>query len=381
MLYGVADIGRNMIGLGSHSGRLREGEFWALENVSLEVEKGETLGVIGPNGSGKTTLMKLLNGIFWPDKGRVTVKGKVGALIAVGAGFHPSLTGRENIYINGAILGMGKRDIDKRIESIIDFADIGNFLDAPVKHYSSGMFVRLGFSVAAHCKPDILLVDEVLAVGDVDFQNKCYRKFKEFKDSGITIIFVSHSLDIVRRICTNVLLLNSGEIKAYGDREMCLSEYQQLLAEKNLRAGSNGSVFDQEAKILGIHLLDRDGVEKEAFELKEKLMIRIEYTAFKKIENPCFTIAFYGQDGQCHVGHTTYHDRYIVAYIDGYGVMDIEFEGLYMKPGLYTISVGIWNNLGISPYAWHQRVYHIILKEDRRFGNGIHYLPHQWNIR
>jgi lipopolysaccharide transport system ATP-binding protein len=161
MLYGVTDIGRNTLGLSSHSEKLRRSEFWAVDDVSFEVKKGETLGLIGPNGSGKTTLLKMLNGIFWPDKGKITINGRVGALIEVGAGFHPMLTGRENVYINAAILGMTKK-VDEKFDAIIEFADIGDFIDAPVKFYSSGMFVRLGFAVAVHYEPDILLVDEGL---------------------------------------------------------------------------------------------------------------------------------------------------------------------------------------------------------------------------
>jgi len=169
MRYGIEDIGRNLLGLRSRSGVLREGEFWALNNISFQIKKGEVVGIIGPNGSGKTTLLKLLNGIFWPDQGKITVCGKIGVLIELGAGFHPSLTGRENIYINAAILGMTKDEVNEKFDSIIDFADIGDFIDTPVKHYSSGMFVRLGFAVAVHSDPDILLIDEVLAVGDVQF--------------------------------------------------------------------------------------------------------------------------------------------------------------------------------------------------------------------
>src|SRR3990170_2258915 len=174
MLYGVNDIARNSLGFSSHSERLRNGEFWAVDDVSFELKKGETLGIIGPNGAGKTTLLKMLNGIFWPDKGKITVRGRVGALIEVGAGFHPLLTGKENVYVNAAILGMTKKEVDKKFNDIVEFAGIGDFINVPVKFYSSGMFVRLGFAVAVHCEPDILLIDEILSVGDAKFRAKCY---------------------------------------------------------------------------------------------------------------------------------------------------------------------------------------------------------------
>src|SRR3990172_5897393 len=179
MTYGIQDISRNFFRMSTKSEQLRKDEFWAVDDVSFELKRGEALGLIGPNGCGKSTLLKMLNGIFWPDKGKITMKGKVGGLIEVGAGFHPLLTGRENVYINGAILGMSRKEIDDKFDDIVEFADIEDFIDAPVKSYSSGMFVRLGFAVAAHCEPDVLLVDEVLAVGDVNFQNRCLRRINE----------------------------------------------------------------------------------------------------------------------------------------------------------------------------------------------------------
>ncbi len=382
MIHGMTDIGRNMLGLSSHSDRLRRGEFWALKNISLEVKKGETLGLIGSNGSGKTTLMKMINGIFWPDKGRITVKGKVGALIAVGAGFHPSLTGRENIYINGAILGMSKREIDKKFDAIVEFADIGDFLDAPVKHYSSGMFVRLGFAVAVHCEPDILLIDEVLSVGDIDFQNKCLRKFKEFKESRASIVFVSHNLDIVRRICDRVIFLNLGEVKSAGDPDNSLRVYKQFVVNKNLQTKQDISIFnDEEIQIKNVRLTDGEGREKKAFLLDDELFIKIEYQSHQKIEKPTFTIGFYGEDGQCYVGLSTLHDKYQIDCIQGTGKMEIEFKALFMKPGLYRISVGIWDSRGISPYAWHQRAYTLVIEDERKAGNGLYYLPHRWILK
>ncbi len=221
---GGIDVTRNAFGLSSHSEVLREGEFWAVDEVSFNLQKGETLGIIGPNGSGKSTILKMLNGIFLPDKGRIEIKGKVGALIEIGAGFHPMLTGRENIYINGAILGLSKREIDKRFDDIVDFANIGNFIDAPVKHYSAGMYVRLGFAVAVHSDPDILLVDEVLSVGDVNFRKKCAEKINEIKNRT-SIVFVSHSINQIYRLCNRVILLVKGEIKMEGSPETVVTEY------------------------------------------------------------------------------------------------------------------------------------------------------------
>jgi len=232
MLYGVKDIARNTLGLSSHSEKLRKGEFWAVNDVSFEVKRGETLGIIGPNGSGKTTLLKMLNGIFWPDKGKITTRGRVGALIAVGAGFHPLLTGRENVYINAAILGMTKKEVDEKFDDIIEFADIGDFIDTPVKFYSSGMFVRLGFAVAVHCEPDILLVDEVLAVGDVNFQNKCFNKIGELNKIGTTTILVSHNMHIISTFTEKVIFLNSGKAKYFNSVAEGIKEYTKLFITK-----------------------------------------------------------------------------------------------------------------------------------------------------
>src|SRR3989338_1147634 len=216
MVYGMTDIGRNIMGLSSRPAELRPAEFWAVKNVSFEIKRGETLGLIGPNGSGKTTLLKMINGIFWPDKGKITVKGRVGALIAVGAGFHPQLSGRENIYINGAILGMTKDEIDKKFDVIVDFANIGDFLDTPVKHYSSGMHVRLGFSIAVYSDADILLIDEILSVGDISFQAKCANRMKELDEKGITKIFISHNLNSVQLLCDKTIYLKKGIVQYIG---------------------------------------------------------------------------------------------------------------------------------------------------------------------
>lgn len=230
MLYGVEDIARSIVGKDDMSSKLRDDEFWAVDDVSFEVKRGETVGIIGPNGSGKTTLLKLLNGIFMPDMGKISVKGRVGVLIHVGAGFHPMLTGRENVYVNGSILGMTKREIDRKFDSIVAFADIGDFLDAPVKHYSSGMYVRLGFAIAVHCDPDILLIDEVLAVGDTGFQNKCLNEIGRLRKNGTTTILVSHNMHAISIYSDKVTLLNHGKARNFDDVSAAVMAYTDLFA-------------------------------------------------------------------------------------------------------------------------------------------------------
>ncbi len=215
MLYGLQDVAGAIVGR-QPTTDLREDEFWAIDNVSFQLERGQCLGLIGPNGSGKSTLLKMLNGIIAPDKGRITIRGKVGALIEVGSGFHPLLTGRENIYVNGAILGFSKKEIDRKFDEIVDFAGIGDFIDTPVKHYSSGMYVRLGFAVAAQMEPDVLLIDEVLAVGDIGFKTKCYNAINKITQKA-AVIFVSHSMPHIARLCTHLCVLQGGKAIYQGD--------------------------------------------------------------------------------------------------------------------------------------------------------------------
>lgn len=206
----------------------------ALNNISFEVARGDVLGIIGRNGAGKSTILKLISKITFPDRGRVEAKGKIGAFIELGAGLHVELTGRENIYLYGTILGMKKSEIDKRFEEIVDFAEIHKFIDTPIKRYSTGMYSRLGFSVCAFCNPNILLVDEVLAVGDAHFQQKCLSKMTSFSKSGKTIIFISHDLDAIRRICNRVILLDCGTVVSDGDPKKIISHYLENYAQKSL---------------------------------------------------------------------------------------------------------------------------------------------------
>ena len=199
--------------------------FWALKDIDLEIKKGETIGIIGPNGSGKSTLLKLIAGVTKPTKGEIITKGRIAPLIELGAGFHPELTGRENVYLNGIILGMSRKEVDEKFQQIVDFAEIWDFIDQPVKHYSSGMYLRLAFAVAVHTNPEILLIDEILAVGDTSFQAKCFKKMDEFKKRQVTIIYVSHALESVRSFCDKVLYVNQGKMMDFRDKKQVISQY------------------------------------------------------------------------------------------------------------------------------------------------------------
>lgn len=289
MAYGIADLSKNLIGIRPNSKGLRKDEFWAVKDVSFELKRGEVLGLIGVNGSGKTTLLRLLSGIFPPDKGEISIKGRVGALIAVGAGFHPYMTGRENIYLNGTILGMSHKEIHSKFEAIVDFAEIGDFLDAPVSTYSSGMRVRLGFSIATAIKPDILLIDEVLAVGDITFRNKCLRKISEIKEKAKAVIFISHDMDQIKAICDRVILLHYGEIIHIGEKDNVLNKYFNLSNDitykekkkeyqKDIeKKGIQEKPMTEEITFLDAGILDKNG------NLTEKIYYGEDFTIFYEL--------------------------------------------------------------------------------------------------
>ena len=242
MLYTMQDVARDMVGVRAASDSLRPEEFWAVKDLSFELKHGESLGLLGTNGAGKSTLLKILNGIIRPDIGEITMKGRIGALIEVGAGFHPMLTGRENIYINGAILGMTKRELDLKFDDIVSFSGLsGSILDAPVKTYSSGMYVRLGFSVAIHCDPDVLLVDEVLAVGDSAFRVRCSEWIAGFLKKQGTLILVSHYLPSIRETCNKVIWMKNGECQFYGDTIPGLQVYQNAISQPTTAIGASGN--------------------------------------------------------------------------------------------------------------------------------------------
>jgi lipopolysaccharide transport system ATP-binding protein len=281
MTYGAVDITKDFLNIKSRTETLRKGEFWAVDEVTFGLNRGQTIGIIGPNGSGKSTILKMLNGIYMPDKGKIQIKGRVGALIEVGAGFHPMLTGRENIYINGSILGMSKKEIDKKFDEIVDFADIGDFIDSPVKHYSSGMYVRLGFSIAVHCEPEILLVDEVLAVGDSRFYNKCTQKINQMTANNTSIVLVSHNMWLIKTMCDWVLLLGQGKIVKAGNPSECIYAYSKLGSIDHLRTarsiGSEPPVVISLVEIMDEHNKPVNEVTPDA-----RVNVSIKYSCLKE---------------------------------------------------------------------------------------------------
>ena len=299
MTYGAADIARDFFGVRSKTEELRDGEFWAVSDVNFELRKGETLGIIGHNGSGKSTILKMLNGIYMPDRGKIEINGRVGALIEVGAGFHPMLTGKENIYINGAILGMSKKETDKKYDEIVEFADIGDFINSPVRHYSSGMHVRLGMAIAVSLQPEILLIDEVLSVGDLSFQNKSMRRLAEIREKANAVVFVSHNLEHIRTLCQKVILLNRGEIVFYGDTGNAIEDYKELSAEMRLDGlkkldkltKSYGKQSTGEIEIIDSGIADESGNKVERLGVGDDITVFCDFVANVDVEEPLIGVS------------------------------------------------------------------------------------------
>jgi lipopolysaccharide transport system ATP-binding protein len=379
MYYGTMDIGRNIFGLSSKSDRLRKDEFWALNDISFEAKKGETLGIIGPNGSGKTTLLKLLNGIFWPDKGKITIKGKVGALIELGAGFHPLLTGRENVYINAAILGMTKKEVDKKLDEIIDFADIGDFIDTPVKFYSSGMFVRLGFAVAVHCQPNILLVDEVLAVGDRNFQIKCFGKMHELKkNADISIILVTHNEYAMRQWAQKCIVLNNGKILFYGGGEDAISFYMnKLVREKVTIDYLKGTNLDK-GIIKKVVFRDDKGNKISTLRTGEKIIIDFDYETKRKIRSPIFGINLSNSNG-LFTGFWNSYENIKLPDIVGKGTVRVVVNPFDLPVDIYNCAVVVCEEEESNLLEW-KNLEESLVVERPNDARGFLKLCQKWEV-
>ena len=314
--------------------------FWALRGVDFGIPKGRTVGVIGPNGSGKSSLLGLVAGTIYPTTGRVVAEGRVSSLLELGAGFHPDLTGRENVYLNAAILGIPREDIRRRMDSIIEFANLKEFIDMPVKHYSSGMYVRLGFAVAVEVNPDVLLIDEVLAVGDIAFQLRCLDRIKDFQRRGKTMLFVSHALQNVEEFCHEAFLIHHGQLVARGDPA------EVILAYVRSYMGEGGGLFTQEygtrdVEFTDVKLLNKGGEEAGVFTCGQPLVVDIGYNAKKRVEKPVFGFSLKTGNGFFVFGSNTQIGNVALPEIYGPGRIRLRIDPLPLMQGNYFLSLSV----------------------------------------
>lgn len=350
-------------------------EVCALHDVSFEVRKGVALGIIGPNGSGKSTLLKCLAGITEPSAGTIEVQGKIASLLELGAGFHPELSGMENIYINGSLLGMSKAEINAQLDTIIRFADIEEFIYAPVKHYSSGMHVRLGFSIAAHSNPDVLLIDEVLAVGDVYFQVKSFDKIREFKSQGKTIIFVTHNFEQAEMICDEILWLDKGSVKSRGSVSEVIAQYsrqyyQDYLAARPRKFDAQLSLFFPQSRMgSGEALIEvvkiKNGTAQEVRHIStdEPLVVEAHIKANTVLSNVDFFIGLAREDGLPITLINSWNQGVRFPPISGRAVLSARFDPLLLAEGRYVLSVAIAPaGEPLNPYDLHLRLYRFTVK-------------------
>jgi ABC-type polysaccharide/polyol phosphate transport system ATPase subunit len=331
--------------------RRRKELFWALNDVSFAVERGETVGIIGHNGAGKSTILKLLANITSPSSGQITINGRLSALIEVGSGFHPELTGRENIFLNGAILGMRRAEIAQKLDSIVDFAGVRPFLDVPVKRFSSGMYVRLGFSIASHLDPDILLLDEVLAVGDAAFQEKCLSRIEALRRAGTTIVFISHDLAAVERICDRVILLRRGEVSATGTPREVIAEYQQQIEPSRINTMKT-AVEDDRVVIDSLTFRSLDGARPAVFHSGDPLVAHIEFDAHEPVEDAVFEIFVRTGDLTeiCQLTTETSGDP--IDLPPGRGILRFDCRELGLQPGMYHANVCVKERRAPEAINW-----------------------------
>ena len=320
--------------------------IWALEDVSFEIRQGEMVGIIGRNGAGKSTLLKILSRITKPTRGRAQIHGRVGSLLEVGTGFHYELTGRENVFLSGAILGMRREEIKRKFDQIVDFAEVDKFIDTPVKHYSSGMYMRLAFAVAAHLDPDILMVDEVLSVGDFSFQRKCFAYTKTLLERNATVIFVSHNMFTVTAMCDRVIYLVDGQVRLDGAAEEAIPLYEQesrLREATRLSSNGNGYSQEQPISVTDLTLLDQSGNPRRVFDYGERMRIRLQFQADQPVKNPNFVVAFIRSDNVACCNYVSGVDGLCLPQICGAGTVEVLTPPLRLVSDLYSLHVLVWD--------------------------------------
>ncbi len=347
--------------------------IWALKDVSFEVAKGESFGIIGPNGAGKSTILKLLAGITMPTHGRRQVSGRIAPLIELGAGFHPELTGRENVFINGTILGMKQSEIKNKFDSIIAFSELEQFVDVPLKKYSSGMYARLGFSIAIHTEPEILLVDEVLAVGDWPFQAKCFERMDRFCREGTTLVFVSHNMDVIKRMCPKTILLNKGGIEINGQTTQAIDTYYKLFSQDRINYVSGET---KAASIDGVELLNASGKSNNTFRAGDMALLRYWVTFYEEAVAPEFGFFIKRPDQVCMVS-TGSKDLGIAPEQCKKGSRyKIEFNfDVNLLKGIYHIGVEVRDRRFKDYYDYIDRAITIMVQEDYAHGGYTHLNP------
>jgi ABC-type polysaccharide/polyol phosphate transport system ATPase subunit len=385
--------------------------FTALSDFSLRIPVGSTFGLVGRNGSGKSTALKLVAGITKPTTGTVAVRGRISALIELGAGFHPEISGRENVFINGIMLGLSKREIERRFDEIVEFAELADFIDEPVKTYSSGMYMRLGFSVAIHVDPEVLLIDEVLAVGDEGFTHKCLDKFADFKRRGKTVLLVTHSLNLVERFCDEAAWLDSGQKRAEGDPYRVIAEYvsdverqeERFLASSDdktqnetaaapaqnvaalpsdptadMMKAAEGRWGSRVVEIVDVALLDAQSQPVHVIHSGDPVTLRMTVRAHQPVEDFVFGVGIFGADGVCVYGTNTDIDELVSTAFDGEASVSIAFDSLDLVEGTYKLDVAVHKHDGV-PYDYH-RLLHTFRVKSRTQDVGIYRPRHTWTF-
>jgi ABC-type polysaccharide/polyol phosphate transport system ATPase subunit len=393
-------------------GRSRNGNhaetFWALRDVSFSVERGDAVGIIGANGSGKSTVLKLMSRIIYPTSGQIVVSGRVAALLELGAGFHPDLTGRENVELTASILGLHRAQVRREFGRIVDFSELERFIDVPIRNYSSGMLMRLGFAVATAFQPEILLVDEVLAVGDQAFQDRCIRRIREIQVDGATVILVSHDLGSVQRLCSRAIWIDDGRVCADGPTDSVAAQYLSSLWEQEAeregaahRANRNGDSEELaeiaptdlakkqirrwgsgEVRIERAETLSCEGKPAAVFRSGEKFVVRISYHAPQPVSSPAFGISIYEESGNRLNGPNTVWSKAAPASIHGRGTIDYIVEELPLLSGRYDLTVAIYDRLVSHPYDhWHRMTTFTVVPGAREKQDGFVYIPCTWEHR
>ena len=357
-------------------------EFIALNDVSFDVPHGATLGIIGSNGSGKTTMLKCLTGIYTPERGSIKIDGKVAALLELGAGFHPELTGSENVYLNGAILGMTKRDVELKFDKIVEFAGLEKFINTPVKNFSSGMVVRLGFSIAAHVEPKILLIDEILSVGDQDFQRKSTEKIEEFRREGRTIVVVSHSLGLVQQLCKEVIWLDKGKIRQSGLATDVISAYTGGSYAEHLERDdeSRERWGTGDARINSIELLSSDEISVKHFDSDAAVKVRCQINAHVRLESPILRVRITKLNGDVVWATSTQRVSNSIRVLDGPATATLDIPKFGLLEGTYYLSASISNSTSTTEFDHCQNWLRFNVHKTNLFDEGIVSVESSWSL-